>query len=275
MSGAGSATRHNDVCAAFFHIASLDPIYERPALWTVGTMHDARRNLQCLSEDPSDQFQRRRPAMFGRAATGTAAPSDQRGVSTQHPYAASAPVRRPAWPWALAMIACSALALVAGVGTREATQHLKADLAGVVQAWDGTDGAAHSYAGLPRVTRAPVVGDEGFWLSRNDLAGSTAGPVALGDRITLSSKAAVADGTTAAVTHVFEVIELKSMAELGGGVATARHGGQDVGAPRTSFTMVVCREVMGSTAAAPRTIRFLIDSSGSAAAASVLPPRTL
>jgi len=104
-----------------------------------------------------------------------------------------------------------------------------------------------------RAALPAVAGDEGFWLSRHDIAGSTAGSVSLGDRITIASKSRSASTQE----HVFEVVELKSVVETSGGVAAASHVAADGHKP--SLTLVVCREVIAGSAGEARIIRFLME----------------
>ena len=117
----------------------------------------------------------------------------------------------------------------------------------------------------------PVAGDEGFWLSRHDLAGTASGAVALGDRITISASGGHSKaGGNARPERVYEVVELRPVAEAGLPTAPAAHATGDP-SPKTAglLTMVICQEVLSPAASnatrQPRIIRFLIDRDPAAA----------
>jgi hypothetical protein len=163
-----------------------------------------------------------------------------------------------ACPLLAAGTACISLfAVTMGIAPRTGSSSLEYNLAALSDTWSGT-GAQTPV--LQRVAFQPAkrlatdheaVGDEGFWLSRQDLGnhlgnhlGSQApGFVAIGDRISLAAKTGDA---AAAKVSVFEVIELKPL-------SSAAH----LAPP---LTIVICREQTTDTATPARTVRFLIET---------------
>jgi hypothetical protein len=140
-------------------------------------------------------------------------------------------------------------------------------------AWDGgtqPDAAlapvAHRTA-APYTSQLPIAGDEGFWLSRQDLPGATATALAVGDHIRIAPKGTVTEHGE----RDFKIVELRPLAEAAQ-LSVARAGEAGLGAPQ--LLLVVCREVQTPSAvSAPQMLRFLVEQS--AASTLAHSPRSL
>jgi hypothetical protein len=193
------------------------------------------------------------------AATPTPPPSDSAPRRAEH----LSGLRAFKWPLLAGGAAVASLFAVAvGIAPQNGASTLEHNLATLSDTW-----AVAQPAALQRVAFQPAkqaalghqtVGDEGFWLSRQDLSSQTTGFVAVGDRISLASKAG--DPATEKVS-VFEVTELKP---LSGAAALA-----------PAMTVVICREQTSDAATPPRTVRFLMETTLTGPAASPAAPRNL
>jgi hypothetical protein len=160
----------------------------------------------------------------------------------------------------------SSVALFAGMAPQSGISGVEQHLASLSRTWDQVvpvSAVAHPTA------RQPIIGDEGFWLSRQDLAGQTTGFVGVGDRMTLATQV-LTGGQTAAKTTVFEVIELKPLSRVSPPLSAAGADTHPGATPAPVLTIVTCREQSADTAHPPRIVRFLIE----AAPASHVPPPT-
>lgn len=185
-------------------------------------------------------------------------------------------------------LACGALLLTGGVGLAFGTGARTADTAvaaslnkaqpALAGAWASPSAVASTQ---PQTNGAPVhlarlagsklksgqmAGDESFWLDSQDGTAAAPNPIALGVHVTF----AVPSGTAGTAIRSYEVIEMKPLIDT---AATA----VATDASPHHLMLVVCREV--GAAAAPQTIRFLVDTDpgttapGSAGAAGT--PKTL
>jgi len=191
----------------------------------------------------------------------------------------------------IAIASAATLSWVTGPATTGA--ELTRSISSLADSWDAPSATSlspgHFASVLPAVAvnlgshrpAHPTSGDEGFWLSRHDITGSTAGSVSLGDRITISSKASDAAASDAALhEHIFEVVELKPLVEVAGAVAVASH--EPRAALKTkqegaqALTLVICRELTTGSGVEPRVVRFLMEGAAAPSqpvGSTVQPPR--
>jgi hypothetical protein len=189
-----------------------------------------------------------------------------------------------------------ALALLGLIGLNTATTiqvptAMTRTLPSLIASWQDTEAAArhrsnitrlaHARAqghGSPHKIGAQIVGDEGFWLSKQDLLGSTATSVGMGDRISFargsSPGARTGTGTLDTSSNFFEVVELKELRD-GVFVNTNDTAGGAV-SELSVLTLVVGREVDPPAGTPPRIVRFIIEGgniSPPAARAPLAQPR--
>lgn len=193
--------------------------------------------------------------------------------------------RRHVWPWAaIAVAVTSGVALIYGTSTRGVDRSLQGGLASVAMAWDGMTAwqqpAVHPKQAPQNLRRAALVGDEGFWLSRMDLSGSTAGLVALGDRFSIASKAdpragVLSDSGIPNQARTFEVVELKPLLDTKGTLDVVPLSGAATVPRPPDLTLVICREVGSNGNEPPRTLRFLMEATADGQPTLPPLPRTL
>jgi hypothetical protein len=176
-------------------------------------------------------------------------------------------------------VASVALALLGVAGltattmTTNVTPSLVRALPTLAASWQSPSATASSYsADQGRIARVaavghgpatrgqtkglPTAGDEGFWLSRQDLTGSTADPVVIGDRITLGRGAGEPGGPA---TRIFEIIELRPLHDGTIDAASAAGRGHDGAVAGPVLTMVVGRQITADPGGQPRILRFLME----------------
>jgi hypothetical protein len=134
-------------------------------------------------------------------------------------------------------------------------------------------------AGTAAKAGSHVVGDEGFWLSKQDLHGNTATSVTVGDRISFAQgvhkRHSHGPGTAHDVTdtgpQAFEVVELKTLRD---GTFVGPANALALGTSDASvLTLVVAREIEPALGTTPRTVRFIIEGSNAALPTTGTPAR--
>ncbi len=184
---------------------------------------------------------------------------------------------------AVATVLSSAIALIIAGAPRESSTDFSHKLPTLASVWQTpTQLQDFDLASNKRsmVEQPLEVGDEGFWLSRHDLASQTAGLVAIGDRISISepppAERALSQSKDGPAIRIFEVIELKPLsAPLLGVTTSTRTKGTPSSEQGAALTIVVCREQLSDATATGRVIRFLMETAPPGPVAGPTLPRTL